>query len=408
MLGTLQRIAFTKWTRTLGFFEFNPSNGYMEMRCLPPNTLVLTNSKALYSVIQPENPEKRFNRHTFQLPSEESFKFFSNDDKNLFSSYYQTAKHLFEEEPFFGFYPPKSKTLTTPIKCKSDVKELETLLRDISAIEPIIILLVNTQSDEPVEQQFLFMPNTNAHFNYLDVEDKANDLFLKLFNNNLQFFIKNSTLLNAYFGELDLKDVDTIQNSNLLVTSFNIGLRTLDETPLANVDVFIRAPKETAFQMYLAPDIQKIPDSPWISSSFLKSLYPEQKLPIGMTQVLPNIRPFPKFIPRFNQPFVLATKNFGTLNYLDLHSQRTSYIGDVQGGQCVAALLNYTAQKGENIIIFKNNQILVQVSIYNANKLLRIYSWVVTKDRNGEILKVFVSRFKILTEKLSPSMKGVT
>ena len=355
MLGTLQRIAFTKWTRTLGFFEFNPSNGYMEMRCLPPNTLVLTNSKALYSVIQPENPEKRFNRHTFQLPSEESFKFFSNDDKNLFSSYYQTAKHLFEEEPFFGFYPPKSKTLTTPIKCKSDVKELETLLRDISAIEPIIILLVNTQSDEPVEQQFLFMPNTNAHFNYLDVEDKANDLFLKLFNNNMQFFIKNSTLLNAYFGELDLKDVDTIQNSNLLVTSFNIGFRTLDDTPLANVDVFIRAPEETAFRMYLAPDIQKIPDPIWISSSFLKSLYPEQTLPIGMIQLLPNIRPFPKLIPRFNQPFILATKNFGTLNYLDLQSQRTSYIGDVQGGKCAAALLNYTAQKGGNIFKFKNN-----------------------------------------------------
>jgi hypothetical protein len=262
------------------------------------------------------------------------------------------------------------------------VKEFETLLRDLTALDPIAMLLVNTQPVEPVEQHFLFMPNTNAHFNYLDVEDKSNELFVKLFTNNLLFFIKNSTLLNAYFGELDLKEVE---NSNLLVTSFNIGFRTLDQTPLANVDVFIRAPNETAFHMYLAPDIQKIPDSIWISSSFLKSLYPEQRLPNGMTQLLPNIRPFPKFIPRFNQPFVLATKNFGTLNYLDLHSQKTSYIGDVQGGQCVAALLNYTAQKGENIIIFKINQTLVQDSIYKANKLLWIYSWGVMKDRNGEI-----------------------
>ena len=81
MLGTLQRIAFAKWTRTLGFFEYNPVNGYIEMRWLAPNTLVLTNSKALYSIIQPENPEQRFNRQTFQFPSEESFKFFSNGDK---------------------------------------------------------------------------------------------------------------------------------------------------------------------------------------------------------------------------------------------------------------------------------------------------------------------------------------
>ena len=102
MLGNLQRIAFAKWTRTLGFFEYNPVNGYIEMRWLAPNTLVLTNSKALYSIIQPENPEQRFNRHTFQFPSEESFKFFSNGDKKISSSYYETAKNLFDSEPFFG------------------------------------------------------------------------------------------------------------------------------------------------------------------------------------------------------------------------------------------------------------------------------------------------------------------
>ena len=162
MLGNLQRIACAKWTRTLGFFEYNPVNGYIEMRWLAPNTLVLTNSKALYSIIQPENPEQRFNRQTFQFPSEESFKFFSNGDKKISSSYYETAKNLFDSEPFFGFYPPKSKTLSTPIKCKSDVKEFETLLRDLTALDPIVMLLVNTQPVEPVEQHFLFMPNTNA------------------------------------------------------------------------------------------------------------------------------------------------------------------------------------------------------------------------------------------------------
>ena len=359
LIGNLQRLAFSRWTRTLGFFEFNPSNGYMEMRWLPPNTLVLTNSKALYSVLQPENPEQRFNRHTFQFPSEESFKFFSNGDKKLFPSSYEAAKNLFGQEPFFGFYPPKSKTLSTPIKCKTDVKELEHLLKDITAIEPIVILLVNTKSVEPVEQSFLFKPNTNGYFNYLDVEDKSNELLIRLFANNLMFYIKNSSLLNAYFGELYHKEVE---NSNLLISSFNIGFRNPDQTPLPNIDVFFRAPNETAFHMYLAPDIQKIPNSIWIPSSFLRSLYPEQELPIGMIQLLPNIRPFPKFIPRFNQPFILATKNFGTLNYLDLHSQKISYIGDVQGGKCVAALLNYTTQKGDNIIKSKNIKSLFRFS----------------------------------------------
>mgnify|MGYP001355260546 CR=1 FL=1 len=40
------------------------------------------------------------------------------------------------------------------------------------------------------------------------LEDKSNELFVKLFTNNLLFFIKNSTLLNAYFGELDLKELE--------------------------------------------------------------------------------------------------------------------------------------------------------------------------------------------------------
>ena len=76
------------------------------------------------------------------------------------------------------------------------------------------------------------------------MEDKSNELLIRLFANNLMFYIKNSSLLNAYFGELYHKEVE---NSNLLISSFNIGFRNPDQTPLPNIDVFFRAPNETAF-----------------------------------------------------------------------------------------------------------------------------------------------------------------
>ena len=68
----LQKHAFVNWSESSGFFNVNSSDGFLEMKYLAPNTLVLTNSKALYSIIRPENSEEQFNRHlSFPFPEEE-------------------------------------------------------------------------------------------------------------------------------------------------------------------------------------------------------------------------------------------------------------------------------------------------------------------------------------------------
>ena len=109
------------------------------MKYLSPNTLVLTNSKALYSILRPESSEEQYNRHlNFPFPTEDSFKFFSfGGNNNPSSSMYQKAKDMFKEEPFWGFYPPKQKVLFTPAKCKSDTKEFENIIKDDSYEDPL-------------------------------------------------------------------------------------------------------------------------------------------------------------------------------------------------------------------------------------------------------------------------------
>ena len=130
------------------------------MKYLASNTLVLTNCKALYSILRPESTDEQYNRHlNFPFPTEKSFKFFSlGGNNNISSSIYEKAKELFKDEPFWGFYPPKQKSLDTPSKCKSDTKEFENILKDPSYDEPIFLLLVNKKVDSPAEEGVLFKP----------------------------------------------------------------------------------------------------------------------------------------------------------------------------------------------------------------------------------------------------------
>ena len=145
----LQKHAFANWSQKDGFFNLNLSNGFLEMKYLSPNTLVLTNSKALYSIIRPESSEGQYNRLlNFPFPTEESFKFFSiGGNNNPHSTMYQKAKDMFKEDPFWGFYPLEQKVIFTPAKCKSDSKEFENILKDESFDEPIFLLLINKKVD---------------------------------------------------------------------------------------------------------------------------------------------------------------------------------------------------------------------------------------------------------------------
>ena len=349
----LQKHAFVNWSESSGFFNVNSSDGFLGMKYLAPNTLVLTNSKALYSIIRPENSEEQFNRHlSFPFPEEESFKFFSlGGNNNLSSTMYQKAKDLFKEEPFWGFYPSRQNTPLTATKCKSDTKEFEAIVKNESFDESIFLLLVNTKADQPAEKVVLFNSDTNGHFNYLDINDESNIFFTKTLFDKLNTFITKSKLLTSYFGKLEVKNKERILDSMQTVTPLVIGLKDEHQAPLANIDIFFNATNENAFLMYLTPYNNKtITNVEWITSPLLKELYPEsfENLSNGFIEILPNIKPYPlnPHMTRFEQPFILTTTNFGSLNYLDLNNKITAYAGDVRGAKSVVAILNYTAKRG--------------------------------------------------------------
>ena len=355
----LQKHAFANWSQKDGFFNLNLSNGFLEMKYLSPNTLVLTNSKALYSIIRPESSEGQYNRLlNFPFPTEESFKFFSiGGNNNPHSTMYQKAKDMFKDEPFWGFYPPKQRNLDTPSKCKSDTKEFENLLKDESYEGPIFLLLINKKVDSPAEQGVLFEADMNGHFNYLDINDPSNIIFTKNLFDKLNAFITNSKLLGSYFGQLEIKNMEKILDPMQTIIPLVIGFKGEHQSPLANVDIYFSARKQSAFLMYLTPYKNIVFDIEWVSSTYLKGLYPEsfENLSNGLIEIMPNVKPYPlnPHMNRFEQPFILTTSNFGSLNYLDLNNKKTSYAGDTRGTKSVVAILNYSASKGKISIMTK-------------------------------------------------------
>ena len=70
---------------------------------------------------------------------------------------------------------------------------------------------------------------------------------------------------------------------------------------------------------------------------------------LSLIEIMPNIKTYPlkPHVNRFEQPFILTTSNFGSLNYLDLSSTKTSFAGDTNGAKSVVAILNFSASKGK-------------------------------------------------------------
>ena len=372
----LQKQVFVNWSQRDGFYNFNESNGFLETKYLPSNTLILTNSKPLYQILKPENSDETFNRHlSFPFPNEETFKFFTKEgNNNPLSTMYQRAKDLFKEEPFWGFYPPKQKDVTKSMKCKSDNKEFETILKDDSFDEPIFLLLINTRTQTPVESEVLFDSETKGHFNYLDVDDPNNLFFTKTLLSKLDTFITSSKLLTSYFGKLEVKNKQSILDPLQSIAPFVVGFKDdhQHQPPLANVDIFFNAVNENAFQMYLTPNTNAVTE--WVSSHFLKEeIYPpsqNKSLNEGLIEILPNIKPFPlnPHRNRFEQPFILSATNFGSLNYLDLSTEKNSFMGDTQGAKSVVAILNYTSSKG-------------RVFIYDSTSIFEFTGFFLARDQ---------------------------
>ena len=212
------------------------------------------------------------------------------------------------------------------------------------------ILLINKKVNSPTEQEVLFESDSNGHFNYLDINDPSNIIFTKSLFDKLDTFIKNSKLLGTYFGQLEIKNKEKILDPMQTIMPLVIGFKGEHQAPLANVDIFFSAMKQNAFLMYLTPSKSPASSVEWVSSSFLKELYPEsfENLSNGFIEIMPNIKPYPMnpHMNRFEQPFILTASNFGSLNYLDLNDKKTSYAGDSHGAKSVVAILNYSASQG--------------------------------------------------------------
>ena len=196
----------------------------------------------------------------------------------------------------------------------------------------------------------MFESDSNGHFNYLDINDPSNIIFTKSLFDKLNTFITNSKLLGAYFGQLEIKNKEKVLDPMQTIMPLVIGFKGEHQGPLANVDIFFSAMKQSAFLMYLTPSKSAASSVEWVSSSFLKELYPEsfENLNNGFIEIMPNIKPYPlnPHMNRFEQPFILTASNFGSLNYLDLNDKKTSYAGDSHGAKSVVAILNYSASQG--------------------------------------------------------------
>ena len=71
---------------------------------------------------------------------------------------------------------------------------------------------------------------------------------------------------------------------------------------------------------------------------------------------------------RFEQPFILSATNFGSLNYLDLSTEKNSFMGDTQGAKSVVAILNYTSSKG-------------RVFIYDSTSIFEFTGFFLARDQ---------------------------
>ena len=99
------------------------------MKHVGSNTLVLTNSPALFQIIKPKKVVKSFIQSKFVFPEQEDFKFFSSD-KVLLSSAYEEARKAFDSE-LFGFFG-NNLSLTEPQPCLTNISQFEQAIKDIS------------------------------------------------------------------------------------------------------------------------------------------------------------------------------------------------------------------------------------------------------------------------------------
>ena len=318
----------------------------MELQYVGRNSLILTNSNALFQILKPEKISKIFEKKKFVFPEKKHFKFFSSE-KMLLSTTYQEAYDAFENN-LFGFYGASS--LESPQTCLSETLDMEALLKDITFQGPIFLVVVNQKSQIPLETKFIKTSKPPQHFNYLDVCDPLNTLFTKHIISEMLTFIKQSVLVSVYFGSVEEKNIETYLDPLKNIAPLIIGLKNDDGmSSLAQFDLFIQF-NSYSYALYFTPLPVEL--GVWKDISFFNNFYPPS-LEVdrqNVIEIFPNVKPFPAYGGSiFSKPYFLKTLNFGTKNFLDICAKRPGfldYAGDTRGTMSLLSVLKYSTSSG--------------------------------------------------------------
>ena len=320
------------------------------MKHVGSNTLVLTNSPALFQIIKPKKVVKSFIQSKFVFPEQEDFKFFSSD-KVLLSSAYEEARKAFDSE-LFGFFG-NNLSLTEPQPCLTNISQFEQAIKDISYQGPIFLALVNQKSQEPGETREIPFSKPSQQFNYLDINAPSNKLFTKHIASEMIGFIRQSVLVSTFFGAVEEKYVDLeglkIQEPLYIGLKNDSGLASL-----GRFDLFLKIDSH-CYALYFAPNIL-LSGKGWKNIDFFRELYPPSvgALSQGVIEFFPNILPYPaEGGSVFRQPFFLEGLKFGHKNFLNICDAlpgALDYAGDTRGSKCLLALLQYTSETGNTFL----------------------------------------------------------
>ena len=329
------------WSSTVAPLRFNSKIGLMECGLIGPNTLILFSS-FLWKVFSPQNGieminSKNLNKYVF--PKEDSFDFFSFENVLLSSTVYKEAKDIFEKGGLSGFFPPQTLTNET-IKCVSDTLNFEKYLRSDDQ-SPIFLCFINSKSEVPFEIGKFAALDPFLQFNYLDLTDKTNVLFTKYVYNEILKFVQQSSVVQTYFGTLEVKRGKGLNPESSLITPLVVEAK---EGILPQLDIFLKFPSVNFF-LYFSPHMDLVQNDGWVSVHEFFKLYAATGVKNKKELTLfPNTAPYPDSSSHFSKPFFLFSLNFGKFNYLN--GQRGALSGETSNARCLLCMLNYSAQTG--------------------------------------------------------------
>ena len=332
-----QRAAFPMWSLSVPPFHFNSKTGYLELSLVESSTLVLF-STCLWKTLSPHQGVEPINSKKVVFPQEKSFSYFSIDPLLISSTAYTEVKSLFESGKMSGFFSPIQDVKDT-MRCMSDISNLETYLKSDDD-SPLYMCLINFESTKPFEIGSFSMLSSGFHFNYLDLNDKANIYLSRYIYQEMSRFIQNSVYVQTYFGLLQCKNLEQLSNEMSIIFPLIMGS---SHAILPKIQFFLKI-LDIDYQYYFLPN-KSVPEKDgWISVQEFDKLYVDRILDNKTVQIFPNVKPYPSIESYFLQPFYLLAENFGKYNFIN--GESGNFAGETRGAKCLLGLFNYSAGDG--------------------------------------------------------------